>query len=270
MEITVIVQARTSSTRLPNKIMREIVGKPLLELQMERIFNAKLPTNIVVATTADSSDDVIVEFCLRKHYNVFRGSMNDLLDRHYKTALLYNSDIVIKIPSDCPLIDAKIIDKVIGFYLDYSDKYDFVSNLHPASYPDGNDVEVMSINALARAWREAESKDDLEHTTPYIWRNPSKFRIGNVLWETGLDFSKSHRFTIDYEEDFKFIEAIYNELYFRNKMFSLYDILELLDEKPHINQINAKYHGHYWFFNNANNSKKNHIESNEDIQYSLI
>jgi spore coat polysaccharide biosynthesis protein SpsF len=162
---------------------------------------------------------------------------------------------VIKIPSDCPLIDPEIIDKVILYYINNKEKFDFVSNLHPPTYPDGNDVEVMSFETLENAWINAKKDFEREHTTPYIWENPDKFRIGNVVWEEELDYSMTHRFTIDYKEDYEFIKKVYDELYEDNNRFGLKDILELLGKKPEINKINEMYAGVNWYRNHLNELK---------------
>jgi spore coat polysaccharide biosynthesis protein SpsF len=154
---------------------------------------------------------------------------------------------VIKIPSDCPLIDPEIIDKVILYYINNKENFDFVSNLHPPSYPDGNDVEIMSFQTLENAWINAKKDFEREHTTPYIWENPDKFRIANITWETGLDYSMTHRFTIDYKEDYEFIKKVYSELYEDNNRFGLKDILALLENKPEIKKINEIYTGVNWY-----------------------
>jgi spore coat polysaccharide biosynthesis protein SpsF len=255
MNIVVIVQARTGSTRLPGKILKKMLDKPILSLQMERMLAAKLPTKVVVATTHLKEDDPIEQLCISNDYDLFRGHPNDLLDRHYQAAKHFEADVAVKIPSDCPLIDPNVIDKVIQFYLDYQDTYDFVSNLHPPTYPDGNDVEVIPIKVLKKAWKHAEKNFELEHTTPYIWDRPKKFRIGNVRWESGLDYSMSHRFTIDYQEDFEFIKAVYDELYPIERIFGLEDILGLLIEKPEIYRINQKYVGVNWYRDHLNELK---------------
>ncbi|MCS6989276.1 MAG: glycosyltransferase family protein [Chloroherpetonaceae bacterium] len=247
MKIVVVVQARTGSTRLPNKVMMPLAGKPLLLRQLERIQAASSFDDLVVATTQDKSDDVIRDLCEQARVKCFSGHPTDLLDRHYQAALRENADVVVKIPSDCPLIDPRVIDKVLNFYKENSDKFDYVSNLHPATYPDGNDVEAMPIDKLELAWREAAKPYEREHTTPFFWEQPERFRIGNVVWETGLNYSMSHRFTIDYKEDYEFIKRVYDELYAENPKFSLTDILSLLERKPEIYQINAKYAGVNWY-----------------------
>jgi spore coat polysaccharide biosynthesis protein SpsF len=254
-KIVVVVQARSGSTRLPGKILKHICGKPVLILQLERILAARTPFQLVVATTTDSIDDPIEEICKEHKIICYRGHPTDLLDRHYKAALQFGAEAVVKIPSDCPLIDPAVIDKVLNFYLENQDKYDFVSNLHPATYPDGNDVEIMPFKILEIAFKEAQKDFEREHTTPFIWDQPERFRIGNVVMENGQDLSMTHRFTIDYIEDYEFIKAVYDELYEKNKLFSLKDILDLLERRPDIKNINKKYCGVNWYRKNINELK---------------
>ena len=243
------------STRLPGKILLPLAGKPLLLRMYERVSSAKSAGEIVVALTNEKLDDQLALLCQKNNIKIFRGSSFDLLDRHYKTSKEYGAEVVIKIPSDCPLIDPHVIDKVILYYINNSDKYDFVSNLHPPSYPDGNDVEIMSFKALENAWINAKKDFEREHTTPFIWENPDIFRIGNVVWERGLDYSMTHRFTIDYKEDYEFIKRVYDELYLKNKCFGLNEILKLLEEKPEIKKINEMYAGVNWYRNHLNELK---------------
>lgn len=247
----IVIQARIASTRLPGKVILDLEGEPLLIRMIERVSRIKTSARIVVATTLGSKDDQIVEICQAHGIEVFRGHSTDLLDRHYKAALYYGADIVAKIPSDCPLIAPAVIDKVFDkFAIGDSD---YTSNLHPASYPDGNDIEVMSIAALEVAWRKAELPMEREHTTPYIWDRPKLFRIANVKWSTtghgteARDYSMSHRWTIDYAEDYAFVCKVYKELYPFKKDFDLMDILDLLDKKPEIHAINARYAGVNWY-----------------------
>ncbi|HEY3250571.1 MAG TPA: glycosyltransferase family protein [Ignavibacteria bacterium] len=253
--IAVIVQARTGSTRFPSKILQLISGKTVLMLMLERVQYSKYGKNVIVATTDEEEDNVIFELCRQNNIKCFRGNPIDLLDRHFKSAVVLGADIAVKIPSDCPLIDPSIIDKVVDCYIENQDNYDFVSNLHPPTYPDGNDVEVMSMKTLERAWKEAEKPFEREHTTPYIWDNPDKFRIGNVEWETGLNYSMSHRWTLDYPADYDFIKAVYEELYEDDPFFGLNDILALLEQKPGIKQINYKYAGINWYRHHINDLK---------------
>jgi spore coat polysaccharide biosynthesis protein SpsF len=246
-KILVVVQARSNSSRLKDKIFLHLCGKELLMRQIERIEGSCFNPEIVVATTCKKEDDKVIRLCEKEGKKYFRGSENDLLDRHFQAGVLFGADVVVKIPSDCPLIDTNIIDKVLKHYINNCNKFDYVSNLHPATYPDGNDVEVMSIECLERAWEAAEEEFQREHTTPFIWDNPEMFRIGNVKWESGEDLSMTHRFTIDYNEDYKFIKAVYEALYPVNPRFSLEDILRLLKNKPGLLEINKIYNGVNWY-----------------------
>jgi spore coat polysaccharide biosynthesis protein SpsF len=248
----VVVQARTGSTRLPDKVLLPLSGKSLLERMLERVRAATTPFDLVVATTTEPADDPIVSLSGKAGVRCFRGHPTDLLDRHYQAALSAGPgvDTVVKIPSDCPLIDPAIIDRVLAAHFAAGND-DFTSNLHPAAtYPDGNDVEVMTLDALATAHREADRPLEREHTTPFLWERPERFRLGCVTWETGLDYSMSHRFTIDYRADYDFIAAVYDALYKPERpVFSLGDILRLLEERPEIYAINHQYAGVNWYRN---------------------
>jgi spore coat polysaccharide biosynthesis protein SpsF len=224
-------------------------GKPLFVRQAERVKAARLCGRVVIATTTQPEDDVIVGICRDEGLDYFRGHPRDLLDRHYQAALQYGGETVIKIPSDCPLIDPAVIDKVIGYWLGHPGEYDFVSNLHPATWPDGNDVEIMSVQVLEQAWREAGRPMEREHTTPFIWERPERFRIGNVTMEGGVDHSMTHRFTIDYEADYRLIRAVFDELYPVDPMFGVEAILELLEGRPELYAINADLAGVNWYRN---------------------
>lgn len=255
LKIVTVIQARTGSSRSPNKILLPLANKPLLYRMFERVAASKMCGTIVIATTTDKSDDVVENLCNKFNMICFRGHPTDLLDRHYQAAKLFSADAVVKIPSDCPLIDKSVIDKVLNYYMENLNYFDYVSNLHPPTYPDGNDVEIMSFKALSDAWENANRELEREHTTPYFWENPDKFRIGNVIWETGLDYSMSHRFTIDYEKDYNFIKQVYDELYSVNPIFTLNDILDLLDRKPEIKKINEEYCGVNWYRNHLDELK---------------
>lgn len=257
IKVVTAIQARMSSTRLPGKIMLPLAGKPLLMRLVERVKRASLAGRIVVITTESPLDDPIVDLCRNERVLCFRGHPTDLLDRHFRVGRNYNADAVVKIPSDVPLIDPDIIDLVLKKYLSNPSSYDYVSNLHPATYPDGNDVEVVSMKALQKAWHRALKPFEREHTTPYIWDRPEDFKLGNIEWEKGLDYSMSHRWTIDYPEDYDFIKTVYNELYPCNNYFKLEDILDLLSRRPDIEKINAAYLGVNWYHN--------HLEELETI-----
>jgi len=240
---------------LPGKVLLPLSGKSLLVRMVERVTGARQLDEVIVATTTQGADDLISEECLQNDLLCFRGDPDDLLDRHYRVARESKSDVILKIPSDCPLIDPSIIDQVISFYLVNPGNYDYVSNLHPATFPDGNDVELITFQALEKSWYEATRQIEREHTTPYIWEHRDKFRIGNVQWDTGLDYSMSHRLTIDYKEDYLLIREIFETLYEKKKNFTLSDILDFLDEHPQLRHINEKYTGVNWYRNHLSELK---------------
>jgi len=246
MRTVIIVQARMSSTRLPGKVLMPLAGKPLLLRMLERVASSVEADKIVVATTVSRIDDRIEELCKKSGFACYRGHPTDLLERHYLAGEAFDADVVVKIPSDCPLIDPAVIDRVILYYKTHFPLFDYVSNLHPASY---NDVELMPLAVLEQAWQEASKDYEREHTTPYIWEQPLRYRIGNVIWDSGRDYSMSHRFTIDYKEDYDFIKRVYDELWSETRPFSLTDVLELLDDKKEIFDINSKYAGVNWYRN---------------------
>lgn len=253
------------STRLPGKVMFPLSGEPLILRMYERVSFSKTAGRIVVAITDDNADDKLYKYLIKNDIETFRGNSLDLLDRHYQIAKKINADAVVKIPSDCPLIDPKVIDEVIEYYITNKDNYDFVSNLHPPTFPDGNDVEIMSFETLEIAWINAKKDFEREHTTPYIWENGREFRIGNYKWKSGLDYSMKFRFTIDYKEDYEFIKKVYDELYENNNQFGLDEILDLLERKPELAKINEMYAGVNWYRNHINELKTITSEQTKNI-----
>ena len=236
----VVVQARTGSTRLPGKVLLPLAGRTVLERQLERIQAAPAFFELVVATTTLPADDAIVALCRRAGVRWFRVHPTDLLDRHVRAARAAGADVVVKIPSDCPLIDPAAIARVLGAH----GPEDYTSNLHPPTWPDGNDVEVMTRAALEQAWLEADRGHEREHTTPFLWSRPDRFRVGNVRWETGRDLSRSHRFTLDHVEDYHLVSAIHDAL--GPGIFPLAAILELLEARPELLALNARFAGQTW------------------------
>jgi spore coat polysaccharide biosynthesis protein SpsF len=254
-KVLIVVQARMSSSRLPGKVMLPLLGKSLLFRMIERLRMSRHQAQLVIATTGEKEDDIIEKEAAMIGVPCYRGSLTNLLDRHYHAAKLYDADIVLKIPSDCPLIDPRIIDQVLDFYFDAPGRYDYVSNLHPATFPDGNDVEIMTMACLEKTWKEAARPLELEHTTPYIWENPHLFRIANVTWNSGNDYSMTHRFTIDYPADYEFIKRVFEELYASKNDFSCEDIIHLLEKRPEIYHINSAWSGVNWYRNHLDELK---------------
>jgi len=249
MKIAVVVQARMGSSRLPGKVMLPVAGAPLLERMLERVRASAEADEVCVATTTHPEDEPIRALGTRLGVRVVSGHPTDLIDRHLLAGRACGADAVAKVPSDCPLIDPDIIDTVLRRFRSEHEQYDFVTNLNPPSWPDGNDVEVMPMSVLEVAFREAQRRFEREHTTPFIWDNPERFRLLNVTSSLGRDLSSTHRFTIDYPEDYQFICRVYDELWSAGlpaQVFRLAAILELLERCPDIMQLNARWSGTSW------------------------
>ena len=222
IDILAVVQARMSSSRLPGKVLKPILGKPMLFRQIERIKRSRLINKIIVATSVEGSDDLIESMCLENQIDCFRGDLKDVLDRFYQVALKYDPRHIVRLTADCPLIDPRVIDETILFYK--KGAYDYASNTIPHTFPDGLDVEIFNATVLAKVWSEAKTQYEREHVTPFFYNNPSMFRLGSFRSEKDLS---SLRWTVDKEEDFKFVERVYEALYPKKPDFSMADILEI-------------------------------------------
>jgi spore coat polysaccharide biosynthesis protein SpsF len=243
VKVVGVVQARMGSTRLPGKVLLEVAGAPMLERMVERLLFARTLTEVVVGTTSDAIDDPLRALCARRGWPCVSGHPTDLIDRHLQAAP--DADVVVKIPSDCPLIDPRIVDRVVGEFLAAPGAYDYLSNLHPASYPDGNDVEVMPRASLELAFHEARRPHEREHTTPFLWDDPARFRIGNVTFDR--DLAMSHRLTVDYPADYALVKALFAALHRPGQAFSLEEILDFLDEHPEVRALNRHLCGVNWY-----------------------
>ena len=247
MKTLVVVQARMGSSRLPGKVLLPLAGRPLLECMLQRLLAVRFPFQLCVATSTAAADEPIRRLCRRLAIPVVSDHPTDLLQRHLAAGRALGADAVAKIPSDCPLIDPGVVERLLRHYDEHAGEVDFVTNLQPPSWPDGNDVEVMPMRLLELAGAQATKSFEREHTTPFIWDQPERFRIDNVRWDGGRDLSKSHRFTVDYAEDYAFIARVYDELYSPERpVFGLDDILELLARKPEIMALNARWLGSSW------------------------
>jgi spore coat polysaccharide biosynthesis protein SpsF len=252
VKIVAVIQARVGSTRLPGKVLLPLRGRPLLERMLERVAHAQALDDLVVATTRLAADDSIRALCTALGVRCISGDPTDLLDRHLHVARATAADAIVKIPSDCPLIDPTVIDQTVGHFREQFPRYDFVSNLHPPSWPDGNDVEVIARDALEEAAREAERPLEREHTTPFIWDQPERFTLGNVAWSTGLDLSATHRLTLDYPEDYGLISAVFDALYHAETApFSVAAIVDYLNLHPEVRALNAAHLGTSWMTGHA-------------------
>jgi spore coat polysaccharide biosynthesis protein SpsF len=241
MKTCAIIQARMSSKRLPGKVLCEINSRPLLSYVLERVAAAKRINKIILATSTDVSDDPIAQLCKKNDILFYRGSLNDVLDRYYQAAREVKADIIVRLTGDCPLIDPRMIDDIINTYK--NGNYDYVANTIPPkwSVPDGMDVEVFSFRNLEQAWREAKKPSEREHVTFYFWKNPEIFSIYRYNLDRDLS---NYRLTVDYAEDLKVVTAIITNLYPKNALFTLEDIINFLSDNPDIYRINAHIKSH--------------------------
>lgn len=205
MKIAAIVQARMGSTRLPGKVLLPLAGVPVIQWIYERLNRCRLLDHIVVATGDGPADDGFAEALAGMGIPVFRGSEHDVLDRYYRAARAIRADAVVRITGDCPLIEPAIVDSAVARYLNGQPSLQYVSNIHPPTYPDGLDVEVVSIEALFRAWKEAEWTSEREHVTPYIRNRPDKFPQDHFVNDRD---DSARRWTLDEERDYAFLSAL--------------------------------------------------------------
>lgn len=232
--VVAIVQARMGSTRLPGKVLMDIAGMSMLARCIGRLSRARQLSEVIVATTVERSDDPIVEQCTANRWRFFRGSQYDVLDRYYQAAHSFGADIVVRVTSDCPLIDPAIVDEVIREYYRWEGEVDYLSNTVPRrTYPRGMDTEVFNFDALKLAWREDTNPALREHVTQYILRHPEVFRIKGIM--SSVDYS-SMRWTVDTQEDLNFVRKVF--LNFKDSDFGWMEIVELLHAHPELQEIN--------------------------------
>lgn len=233
MKVNAIIQARMGSSRLPGKTLAIVGDQPLLLHVIERTAASQRVSEVIVATTTEPEDDAIVDRVGGK-CRVYRGSVNDVLDRYYQSARMRESEIVVRITADDPFKDPDVVDQVIAALID-DPGLDYASNTLTPTYPEGLDVEAVRFKALERAWHEAKLSSDREHVTPYIWRQPHLFKTANVAYSPDLS---SLRWTIDYEQDLTFAREIYQRLGQNGRIFRMQEILDLLEREPHLRTIN--------------------------------
>jgi spore coat polysaccharide biosynthesis protein SpsF len=234
--VVCIIEARFASTRLPGKVLKPILGEPMLARMIERIQRSRMVDSVVVATSTSSADDAVEEAATRAGADAFRGSEEDVLARVVGAAQTHHADVIVETTGDCPLHDPAIVDKVIADYL--LGGADFVGNIHPYTTPRGTDVRVFSTEALAEIERTSRDPADREHVSLHFWEHPDKYRLRNV--ETDLPAAAaSYRLTVDTQADFDLVTAIYGELYPENSRFTITDVIQLLDSRPDLAALNA-------------------------------
>lgn len=235
--VVAVIQARMGSSRLPGKVLIEIEGKPILCHDIDRVSDAVTVDHIVIATTLKPNDDTIVAAI--KGYSPkissYRGSEDDVLDRYYQAAKSAKADVIVRVTSDCPLIDPDILDRVVRLLLD-DPSLDYASNvLGRLTFPRGLDVQAITMPALERIWKAATEAEDREHVTLYIRKHPEEFHTAKIQNETDLS---THRWTVDEEDDLRLVKELYRRLYPTKPNFRMDDVLSVLAAEPDLSSIN--------------------------------
>lgn len=232
--IVAVLQSRLTSNRLPGKVLLPILGQPMLVRQIERVRRARAIDVLKVATSTDASDDPIAGLCRQLGIHCFRGSLGDVLDRFFQATQHDGAEYIVRLTGDCPLIDAELIDRVVRFTREGG--FDYASNTLEPSFPDGLDVEVFRFRCLEEAWREAQLPSEREHVTPFIYRQPRRYRLGSYKAEVDLS---ALRWTVDYPEDYEFVRQVYEDLFPSKPCFTTADVLDLLKRRPELPALNA-------------------------------
>jgi spore coat polysaccharide biosynthesis protein SpsF len=231
--VVAILQARMSSSRLPGKVLRPIMGRPMLEYHLERLARSRKIDKLIVATSDQQDDFPICDLCDNLGVEYYCGSLDDVLDRFYRASLEYPSDTIVRLTGDCPLADAEVIDRGIEYF--QKNEFDYVSNTVHRTFPIGFDFEVFYTNHLKNVWKEADLPSEREHVTPYFRNHPELFSVGQIT--NDVDLSR-HRWTVDEPQDFEFVTKVFESLYPDNPTFTTDDILELLKQNPKLMSIN--------------------------------
>ena len=224
-----------SSSRLPGKVLMKCMGKPMIEHQINRIKKSKLINEIIIATTTNKNDDILVDFCKSKKIKFFRGSELNVLDRVLKCAQNSSTDIIVETPGDCPLVDYRIVDKAIDLYLKHD--FDYVCNNLIPSFPGSFDVQVFSTETLFKVSQLTNDPIDQEHVSLYIYRNQDKFKCKNFI-ANAKQYAPDLSFQLDTLSDYQAISKIFESLYENNNFFKCEDVINLIKSNPSIKEIN--------------------------------
>jgi len=233
-EVLTIIQARLRSTRLPSKPLMDLAGKTVLEHVIDRVSQSKLTGKLIIATTVNVADLPIVKVCVDMGVSVYRGCEEDPLERYYQAARLFGASHVVRIKSDCPMIDPEIIDEAIGVHLESG--ADYTSNTIQRTYPVGQDVEILTNETLTRVWQSALRFSEREHITIYIANNPGLF---NIRYLKNVENLSGKRWTLDYPEDYELLRTIFNNVYRKKNNFRMKDVLDFLSKKPELEGLNS-------------------------------
>jgi spore coat polysaccharide biosynthesis protein SpsF len=231
-----VLQARTSSSRLPGKILMPILGIPMLEHQVRRLLRCCRMDSLLLATSDETSDDPVADLAASIGIGCFRGSLDDVLDRFYRAAAASHPDHVVRFTGDCPLADPEIVDRAIALHLET--KADYTTNALEPTWPDGLDVEVVRFASLEQAWKEARKPSEREHVTPFINTQPRRYAMRHL--KDAPDLS-GLRWTVDEPEDFEFVRRVYERLYPGDPRFGTREILSLLEREPELGDLNRRF-----------------------------
>lgn len=234
-----IIEARMRSTRLPGKVMKPILGEPMLYRMIERLRHCHFLDDIWIATTEHESCKPIVDLADRIGVGCFEGSENDVLDRVLKTAKIAEADIIVELTGDCPLLDPIVVDRVVDAFL--SNNVDYCSNALQDDYSGGMDVQVFPIKILEEVATLTTDPVDREHVSLYIYEHPDRYNILDIKDDLSSDL-KGIRLTVDTEADFQLVSNVFEELYSKDQFFNLEDIFRLFDQKPELRHINEHIH----------------------------
>ncbi len=233
--IGIIIQARMGSQRLPGKIMVPFLGRPALEVLIERLKRSRLADIIVIATSQDRQDDKVGHLACRLGVTCFKGSQSDVLGRYYLAAEQNNIDVIVRITADCPLADPEIVDSVIARHIQA--KADYTTNSMQAGYPRGLDVEVFNFDGLKKINKDAQKDYQREHVTPYFYENPNIFKITQLSAPPELQWPDL-RLTLDTQEDYNLLCKVFERLYHKDRNFTASDIVNLFQQEPSLKSIN--------------------------------
>lgn len=237
MEYLAMIQARCGSTRLPNKVLMDLCGKPALQRMIERVQRSRMLDEVMVVTSIEKNNLPILKLCSDLNVRVGIGSEDDVLDRFYQSAKLLKPKYVIRLTADCPCFDAELLDQALTEMKPETDYMGMTSE----SFADGLDLEIMKFDALEKSWKEANHSFEREHITQYILRRPERFKLQN--FESPIGYFGNYRWTVDEPEDFEVVKRIYEyfEMEMKNVSFGYKDILDYLKYHPEIMELNAKF-----------------------------
>ena len=233
MKVAAIIQARMGSTRLPGKALKKIQGKTILWHIINRVKHSKLIDYVIIACTIKNEDKAIEDFAKKNSIKVYRGNVNDIVDRFYNAAKIVDADIIVRLWGDCPLIDPKLIDDALKVFIDK--KIDYLNNFNPPSYPSGLNFEIYSFETLYKILKNTKDAFFREYPFEYVYNNKQSFK---TFYDKNKEDLSNIHLTVDYQQDFDLISVIFEKLLKRGKIFYLEDIIKLIKEKPELQMLN--------------------------------